>query len=318
MKMIHSEADLDQLLRSANALAAIAAWAKNGYFDALAGGEPRRLEELSGDGRALLITARILAHLGLLVSDGEAWALSTSGRSLLETGALRRGASLDTLADLSRMDEIVSRGGPIKATEVGVDQDNPEGAEQFMEMLYRRSADSSEETARWIARALEGKGHILDVGGGHGRYGRALVERGLEATLFDFPMIIDLARKRHGDALEYRGGSFFEDDLGGPYDGALLSNIVHGLNGDENITLLRRIRASLRDDGLLVLKDMFLDESGTQPESAALFAMIMLNYTQNGNSYTFAQVSSWCEASGFAPISPVTSGGYHLFMARAV
>jgi hypothetical protein len=319
MKRIQSEGDLDELVRNAKSLATIGAWAKNGYFESLAkAGEPVALETLGGDLRALTICARVLAHLGILSGYGELWSLSTTGRRLYEEGALARAGLLGSLQDLSRLDELLETGEPIRKTDVGVNQDDPDGVRVFMDMLYRRSATSAYETARWIDERLGRKGHVLDLGGGHGRYAMALVERGMDATLFDLPMIVDLASERFGDTLRYRKGNFFEDDLGGPYDAALLSNIVHGLGPAENVALLSSLRKSLATGGLLVIKDMFLEDTGIHPDPAVYFALTMLNYTRSGNSYTFAETRQWCEQTHFEPLPPVNCDGFQLFFARAV
>src|SRR5690606_9520379 len=109
-----------------------------------------------------------------------------------------------------------------------------------------------------------------------------LVELGHRATLFDKAVCVDFARELHGEALEYRVGDFFRDDLGGPYDAALLSNIVHGFSLDENRSLITRLAKALKPGGYLVMKDMFIDDLGADPENAVTFGMTMLLYTQGG------------------------------------
>jgi SAM-dependent methyltransferase len=267
---------------------------------------PRTTSDLPADPRSIAQTAPILVHLGLLESDGKTWALTRTGLALLEAGTIGAETAEDALGDLARLDRLVKEGGGARAadgssklTEGGVREENPAAARAFMDILFRRSADSAAETARWLGKRLPARAHVLDLGGGHGRYGHMLSECGLRVTLFDKPVCVDLARERYAGALEYRTGDFMRDDLGGPYDATLLSNIVHGLGPQENATLLRRVHGVLRPGGLLVIKDMFLDEHGANPEESAFFNLIMLLYTREGRTYGVEQMRRLCQEAGF-------------------
>jgi len=323
MTFVRTEDDLVELRHHAQTLAVVAAWAKRGYFDQLADGMPHALTELEGDPRALSISARILGGAGLLVGDGERWALSPAASSLLGTGALRIADILDVLGDLSQLDRVLAEGGPArtkdggsKGTRGGVRDDQPERSRAFLRTLHRRSADTADECARWVAPRLPAGGHVLDLGGGHGRYARAFASMGYRATLFDRPLCVELARELNGDAIEYRSGDFHEDDLGGPYDAVLLSNIVHGEPPEANARLVSRIASRLRLGGVIVVKDMLLDDLGTGPQNAVLFGMTMLLYTEGGRSYSAREVIAWYEAAGLAHPHVVTLGRYALAIAN--
>lgn len=323
MRPIRTEDDLYELSRASSALAIIAGCSRIGLFDALADGKARKIGELPGDARALRVATPILMHLGILVGDGESFALSATARELHAKGALAAYGTLDTLDDLSRIDGVLSRGGPArdrdgnsKATSGGVREEDVPRARAFMQMLYRRSETSAKETARWSAKYLPQGAHILDVGGGHGRYGRELVDIGYRATIVDKQVCIDFARELHGEALSYIVADFFEDDIGGPYDGALLSNIVHGFSAKENRALVAKLAKALKPGGVLVFKDMFIDDLGAHPENAVMFGLTMLLYTEGGESFTRADVNEWCEGEGFLPVERVTLSEYTLLFAK--
>jgi 3-hydroxy-5-methyl-1-naphthoate 3-O-methyltransferase len=122
---------------------------------------------------------------------------------------------------------------------------------------------------------------------------------GFAATVFDLPPVVELARERHGDRLTYRSGNFHQDDLQGPFDAILLSNIVHGESPSQNAALIERCFAALESGGWLVLKDMFIDEQGREPENAVFFGLTMLFYTAAGQSYRIDDVRDWCRRAGF-------------------
>tara|TARA_B100000029_G_scaffold355648_1_gene348498 strand:+ start:375 stop:1412 length:1038 start_codon:yes stop_codon:yes gene_type:complete len=313
MRRIDCEEDLVLMYRNSLAYAVIAAWSGQGLFHKLADGKARTVEDLQGDNRALAITAPVLAHLGLLSSDGSRYALSPTGKTLLEAGALSLDSAERTHGDLSRFDRVLAEGGPARAadgssrvSEGGVREHDPEGARAFMKYLYRRSERSVVEVARWLMPRLPEQPHILDLGGGHGRYGHELTRHGAEVTLYDRDLIVDIARERYSDSLQYISGDFMTDPLGGPYQAALLSNIVHGLGPDENRTLFARLADSLAPGGLVVLKDMFLNEDRCQPEEAALFGLTMLMYTREGQSYTPKEMEDLAGPSGFENIGVVS------------
>lgn len=323
MRRIRTEDDLLDMSRQASALAIIAGWAKLGLFDALADGKARKLDELPANPRSLRITAPILMHVGILVGDGERFALSHNARKLHEAGALGAFRALDTFDDLSRIDEVLSRGGPArdrdgesKATDGGVHEEDVPRARAFMKMLYRRSEASAKETAAWSQRYLPRGGHILDVGGGHGRYGRELVEIGYQATIIDKQVCIDLARELHGERLSYIARDFMKEDIGGPYDGALLSNIVHGLSESENRALVQKLAKALKPGGFIVFKDMFIDDLGAHPENAVLFGLTMLLYTEGGESFTVGDVDDWCKDAGLLEVESVTLDDFTLLFAK--
>ncbi len=324
MEPIRNQVDMDRLLLSTRLMAVIDGWATRGLFEELADSGGCSLDDLPGESRALRVTARILANAGLLVRRGDQWALSAVGDELQEAGAFGNAHGTSVFGDLVQMPEILDKGGPVvdesgdsRSSTIGVYPDDPEKSRSFLKMLYRRSESSARETARWIDDVVDASSSVLDLGGGHGRYGRELAELGHGATLFDLPLCIDVAREIHGDELDYLGGDFFADELGGPYDVVLASNIVHGLAEEKNQRLIRRVAEVLAPGGMVVLKDMFLDEFGLWPPGAVHFGLLMLMYTDEGDSYSLTEANAWFEQAGLTPMDPVVFEGFSLMAARA-
>lgn len=324
MNPIQDEGDVIRLARSAWALSVITAWHELGLFAQLKNhGGPMRLEELPADLRALELTAPILAHVGLLEGGGGRWKLSKPARVMIDRNEMPTERNLSWLGDLSRIREVLRQGGPVKGQDGssrissgGVRSDDEEGNRRFMDMLRRRADTSADAVADWVAPKLEDRSHIIDVGGGHGRFAKAFVDRGHHVTLFDMDAIVALARERYGEALSYRVGDFHDDDFGSAYDAALLSNIVHGESDAANANMFRRLFVALRPGGWLVIKDMFIDEQGRDPESAVFFGLTMLFYTGAGRSWSLHQVTRWCDAAGFESPEVISMTGFSLVFAR--
>jgi hypothetical protein len=311
MRPIRTEQDLDQLRIATSAYAAIIAWSQAGLFEALEAGAVVSTEDLPADSNAMRNTAPVLAHLGLIIRhplpDGsEAWSLSHSARSLVAQGALPMRGAWSGLDNLTRLHQVLEQGGPVRdaqgrsrLTSGGVVEQDLGQTRAFMNRLYRRSEVSAEETARLIEPWIQEGQHALDLGGGHGRYGAALMDRGLRVTLFDRDACCQITKERYGNRISTLSGDFLKDDLGGPYSVAVLSNIVHGCTPTELQALLKRLRDVVLPGGAVVIKDMFLDETMDRPESAAMFGMTMLMYTEGGRSYTMAELSRALIEAGF-------------------
>ena len=324
MQPIRTESDVTALLRSAKALAVLTAWNELGLFRALAEG-PRPLGALAADRRALEISLPVLQHLGLVHRDGERLLLSAAGRRLLEEGALPTARNFEFLRDQARMGEVLEKGGPVasdeggdKATEGGVRRDDPQSSARFLDMLYGRSVESAAQCLDSLAPLLSTTARVLDLGGGHGRYARTFADAGHAATLFDLPHVVDYARRRHGEALDYRAGDFRDPEVvfGGPYDLVFLSNIVHGESDATNRGLVRRLADALAPGGYLVLKDMFLDEHGQDPENAVFFGLTMLFYTREGCSHPTSRARAWLREAGLGEPELVVREGFQLLRSR--
>lgn len=336
MEPVRGEADLLRVRRYASAWAVFCAWATGGQLKALADGQPRPLSALPGDPRALRVTAPILGHLGLLVRSegpaGELWGLSHTARELSHANALSPGTA--PLDELARLPIVLAEGGPVPGADGvrrphigGVRPDDAEASRSFLEMLHRRSGPAADETARVIAAAVGPSvsqgGRALDLGGGHGRYGVALAARGFKVTLLDQPLVVEIARERNGDLLRYKAGNFDTDgfgpeDAGGVYDAVLASNIVHGMGPASVARLIRQLRAVVRPGGVLVFKDMFIDDTGVGPEPGVLFGLTMLMQTSEGRSYSSSELGVWLEQAGFTVREHVAMAdqGYALLVAR--
>ncbi len=321
---VRTEADFEQMLRAAKALAVASAWSALGLFDLLAE-RPRLPEELPIDQRALRTTVPVLRHMGLIVEDGARVGLSAMGRRMHAAGELPTERSLENLRDQGRMIDVLQNGGPVlddagasRGTDGGVVVGDAERTARFLDMLYDMSADSAPSTFGWLAPLLPPGGAMLDLGGGHGRYARTFADAGFASTIFDFAPVIDYSRARHGDRLSYRAGDFRDEavDFGGPYDLVLLSNIVHGEPADQNLSLISRLARTLGPGGHLVLKDMFLGGQGRDPAQPVFFGLTMLFYTRAGESPDLDAARGWLSSAGLDAIGVMRMDGFELVRGR--
>jgi ubiquinone/menaquinone biosynthesis C-methylase UbiE len=156
---------------------------------------------------------------------------------------------------------------------------------------------------------------MLDIGGASGTYTMAFLRQNpdMRGVIFDFAPVLGLARKRLGkegflDRVELAAGDFYQDELPGGCDLALLSAIIHQNSPEQNIALYKKIYRALVPGGVVLIRDHIMDESRTRPPAGAMFALNMLVNTSGGDTYTFGEVKETLEAAGFGEVKQVRSG----------
>ena len=184
---------------------------------------------------------------------------------------------------------------------------DPELGGNVLAVLNRIGQQSGPDLAKRLK--LGGAERLLDLGGGAGTNAIAFcqVYPELSATVFDLPETLKLTEKTVKDAgLEARiallPGDFNQDQLGGPYDVVLMSDILHYQTFHMNQDLVKKVFASLASGGRLVIKDRFLDEAGTGPAWTTAFAVHILVNTQQGSCYKCSDAMQWLTNAGFASV----------------
>lgn len=157
--------------------------------------------------------------------------------------------------------------------------------------------------------------HLLDLGGASGTWTLSFLRfnPGTRATLFDLPEVIPLARRRMRAAglagrVRLVPGSFYTDALPTGADLAWVSAIVHQNSRAQNRTLFRKVSAALVRGGRILIRDIVMDRSRTQPAGGALFAVNMLVATSRGGTFTFDELRADLQAAGFVKVQFLRRG----------
>ncbi len=205
----------------------------------------------------------------------------------------------------SNLTDIVRRGNRSRGTPFDIKESEQEAFTGAMHAIAYRMAPSI------VAAIKPGKARkLLDIGGGSGAYTQAFLEAspGLTATIFDLPLVINMARRRLAttsllDRIQLVAGDFCKDDLPTGHDLALLSAVIHQNSPEQNIELYRKIFRALRPKGRLVIRDHVMSSDHTQPTSGAFFAVNMLVATEGGRTYSFEEIKSSLESAGFIKVN---------------
>lgn len=281
-----------------------------GLFAQLAAG-PATLDELAVrtgiPRRTLRILADAMVALGFLTRESDRYANGPVAATFL---------SGQTPADLRPLlrfwDEIVYPAWmqleqAVRTGQVAVGQLN-EPDEARKRLISEGVEALTAGSALALARSYDFGPHrrLLDLGGGTGSFLRAVLGSygGLEATLFDVPVVAAIARQQLGQTplagrVEVVEGDFFQDPVPEGHDAVLIANVIHLLSPEHTLELLRRTRQRVADGTRLLLVDFWTDRTHTQPLFAALMAGLFLLITAEGDIYSEEEVRSWLTQSGW-------------------
>ena len=282
-------------------------------FGALAQGPATAADvarRLRTDPKATELLMNALVSIGLLRKEGERYANSSEAQEYLVKESPKYAGHLLLLQDAEwdnwgKLETAVRTGqSPVKDHLFKTD---PRLAENVLLVLHRVALQHAPTLARQIN--LSGSRTLLDLGGGAGTHAVAFCQAypNLTAFIFDLPETLTTTERLVKEAgLEGRirliPGDFNRDDLRGPYDVVLMSDILHYQGPEANAALVKKVHGVLAPSGRLVIKDRFLDEGGTSPAWTAVFAVHLLVNTERGRCYTIAEATRWMEEGGFQTI----------------
>lgn len=155
--------------------------------------------------------------------------------------------------------------------------------------------------------------HMLDIGGGTGRFAIAVTQRvpGLTATVFDLPGVI--AQTRDRVAAEPQAGRLSVaagDAIAGPIpagaDLATLVRVLHDHDDPQALAILRNIRAALPPGGTLLIAEPMAGIRGAEAMADAYFGFYLLAMG-SGRARRPQEIRQMLEAAGFSDIRPLAT-----------
>ncbi len=280
---------------------------------------PRSAPEIAGkigaDPRGLTILLDALAAMGLLSKEKNQYQCPSTVSSLLS-----KDSPDSVLAMVAHMAHVWQRWS--KLTEVVKGSEIPGRApvsqdpEELSAFIGAMDAIAFSLAPRIVAAVEPGQHRkLLDVGGGPGTYTIAFLQAvpQMKATLFDRPVVIEMARQRLAAAgiLERAnlvGGDFYKDEFPPGHDLALISAIIHQNSPGENLDLYRKVFRALAPGGRIIIRDHIMEPDRTRPRDGAIFAVNMLVATRGGNTYTFEEIQTGLAQAGFIRIRLLQQG----------
>ncbi len=152
---------------------------------------------------------------------------------------------------------------------------------------------------------------MVDAGGGSGLYSIYLCRKNpnLRSLVIDKPETLAAARKiiaggSEETRIELLEGDIATDPLGKDMDAVLLSDVVYEDTFAEKV--LKNARASLRDNGLLIIRGYYYDPENPTSRFSALFQLNAIVFYPNGSILTLPSMKKKVADTGFT-VTKVTS-----------
>jgi hypothetical protein len=158
-----------------------------------------------------------------------------------------------------------------------------------------------------VAKKAGPASKVLDISAGHGMFGICVAKQNPAAQLYaqDWGNVLEVAKEnaaKHGVAERFHTipGSAFDVDLGSGYDLVLLPNFLHHFDPLTNVTLLKRVRASMAPGGRVATVEFVPNEDRVSPPMAASFSLQMLGGTPSGDAFTYSEYEKMFADAGFS------------------
>lgn len=263
--------------------------------------------------RGTRILCDYLVINGLLTKEGGRYALTDDSAFFLDRRSpAYMGGSVEFLltpsliSNFEHLSTAVRNGGTANQEGGTVSHENPVWV-KFARAMVPMAAMPSQVIAGMFGE-LEGRAiKVLDIAAGHGLYGIAFAQRfpGAEVYALDWPAVLEVA-KEHARAAGVAErhhtieGSAFDADFGEGYDVVLLTNFLHHFDPQTCETLMRKVRAALKDGGMALTLEFVPNEDRVTPPVSASFSLMMLASTPSGDAYTYPELEQICFNAGFA------------------
>jgi len=233
---------------------------------------------------------RALASIGVFTMSGSEFALTPLGETLRSNvpGSMREMAIAETdpahWLSWGHFPDAVKEGRKMTVEALGMEPwdyyaKNPEHAEHFSRAM---TAISGMAVGPVLASYdFSGMTKVVDVGGAHGAFVSAVVQKYPDAkgVLVDLPHVVagakaQLEAKGLASRIEVTAGNFFEEVPSGG-DVYLLKHILHDWNDDKCVTILKNVRKAMKPTSKVVVVEFALPEDAT-PSPAHFMDLNML------------------------------------------
>ncbi len=286
--------------------------------------QPLGLNDFETDGLTEDAAARLLgaaAALELLHRTGNGhFALGPLGAALLGNPSLKSMITHHAVLYRDLLDPValLRKGeGALKQFWGYAKSDDPASLSADRAAEYSRlMADTQTMVAETVLNAygMDGRRHLLDIGGGEGIFARTAARRHpeLEITVFDLPAVAQRAQAAFvaeglADRCRAVGGDMFAGKLPSGADTISLVRILHDHDDDSVMALLRDLHPLLPFDGvLLIAEPMAGPAPGARTVGDVYFAFYLLSMGQ-GRARTVDELCAMAEKAGFSSARSVAT-----------
>lgn len=313
----HPKVSPDRVMQLAWSYAAplvIEAAVRHGIFDALDSG-PATAQELARGARVsergLTAVLNALVGLQLLKRKGDRYSLAPESAAFLVStkspyyGTFFHHTTGHLIPKWLQLGDVVRTGKP--AAVVNGEKDGAKFFAKFVESLFPLSFAAASALGEHLEIPSSRQPvNVLDIAAGSGVWGIALARQSphVRISAVDWPQVLKITKRvaqRHGVAerLSTIPGDLLQVNYGNGHNIATLGHILHSEGRDRSRRLLKKTFDALSPGGTIAIMEFVVDHDRTGPTMGLLFAVNMLVNTQNGDTFSFKEMSSWLREAGF-------------------
>jgi ubiquinone/menaquinone biosynthesis C-methylase UbiE len=283
-------------------------------FDLLESG-PKSVEEVEvatgASARGLTAIMNVLTGLGFLEKRSGKYELTPESAAFLVTtkpgfmGGLILHTSEQLIPKWLHLNEIVATGRPAAA--VNQESTGGEFFHRFVEDIFPMSYPAAQRLAAALeVDSAKGPVSVLDLAAGSGVWGIALAQASpqVHVTAVDWPEVLPVTRKvasRFGLASRFRfvAGDLLSAEFGSGHQVATLGHILHSEGEERSRALLRRVFDAMAPGGTIAIAEFLVNDERTAPLNGLIFAVNMLVNTDQGDTWSYNEISGWLADAGF-------------------
>ncbi|UWZ82326.1 acetylserotonin O-methyltransferase [Occallatibacter riparius] len=283
-------------------------------FDVLDGGAMNLdalVQATGASRRGLAAICNVLVGLNFLSKDtSEAFSLTPESSAFLVStkpsfmGGIIRHTSEQLLPNWLKLNDVVATGKPMRA--VNQEQDGGEFFHEFVLDIFPMSYPPAKALATHMDHASAGAVSVLDLAAGSGVWGIAQAQSGpaVRVTAVDWPEVIDVTKKtvaRFGlsDRYTFVEGDLASADFGSGHNLATLGHILHSEGEARSQALIEKVFNALAPGGTIAIQEFLVNADRTGPLNGLIFAVNMLVNTDEGDTFSFEEISGWLIEAGF-------------------
>lgn len=189
-----------------------------------------------------------------------------------------------------------------------------ESAMPFLNSLAKISAKNIVSYFKKEKLFLKDNIQILDLGCGTGVYTSSLLNENVtwQGIGIDNEKVIGIAQTKNEDLivqdrLYFQSGDIFKDFIDVPKsDIIILSNVMHGYNHQENVSLIKNAQNYLKDDGIILVNEFMLTDSSDNLESTF---DLFFSLVGTGSSFTESQLLDIFQEVDFDKVDKINLDG---------
>ncbi len=204
-----------------------------------------------------------------------------------------------------QLNEVVKTGKP--ATSVNQEGAGSDFFQQFVADIFPLSYPGAMTLAGHLALGNSGpEVRVLDLAAGSGVWGIALAQTSerVTVTAVDWIGVLPateamVARFGLTGRFKFVDGDLNSVDFGQGHNVATLGHILHSEGEAKSKSLLKKVFGALAPGGTIAIAEFLVNADRTGPVLPLLFAGNMLVNTDEGDTFSFEEISAWLSDAGF-------------------